>query len=145
MAAKFQKEILIPDTSLVVKWFIQEPDSELADRVLDEIIQEKWSLVAPELLRYELTHVFWKNRSRGFGEKDILQAFKELQNLSLKEVPLRSLFSMSVKMVFLYHITIYDAFFAALAKSLHGTLGTFDQELIKRLKKDSSIKILNFS
>lgn len=145
MAVKTSPEILIPDTSLVVKWFIDEPDSELADHLLDEIIQEKWSLAAPELLRCELTHVFWKNRSRGFDEKNTLQAFKELQNLGLKEVPLLSLFPLSLKMVFLYNITIYDAFFVALAKSLHGILGTFDQKLIKQLKKDSAIRILDFS
>ena len=49
--------MIVVDASVVVKWFHQEEDTSLAEIVRDRLINEKESVVIPNLLFYEVANV----------------------------------------------------------------------------------------
>lgn len=52
---------LVVDASVAVKWLIEEPASELADRLLDD----DHDLLAPELLLAEVLNAAWRRQRQG--------------------------------------------------------------------------------
>lgn len=135
---------LVLDTSVAAKWFMNEPDSEKAALVLDQVVKGRWQLTAPELLRYELAHVFWKRRRLGYHRGQCELALNELKLLGLQEAPTASLFPRALEIAYSLEIAVYDACYVALAQALKGSLATFDKELIKRVEKRSAIPIITF-
>jgi predicted nucleic acid-binding protein len=136
--------VLILDASAAAKWFINEPDSDRTAELLEQISQGKWQLASPELLRYELTHVFWKRRVVGYSRSQLEHALHELEVLGIQYAPLSTLFPRALEVAYRLEIAIYDAFYVALAQALKGTFATFDVELMKRLRRHSSLSIYSF-
>jgi predicted nucleic acid-binding protein len=136
--------VLVLDASAAAKWFLNEPDADKTAELLEQTSQGRWQLAAPELLRYELTHVFWKRRKLGYSRGQLDLALRELEALGLQYASLASLFSPALDVVYRMDVAIYDAFYVALAQALKGTLVTFDVELMKRVKKNSSLPIYTF-
>jgi predicted nucleic acid-binding protein len=52
---------LVVDASVAIKWMIDEPDSDIADRLLDG----GHDLLAPELIIAEVISAAWKQRRLG--------------------------------------------------------------------------------
>jgi len=50
------------DTSVIVKWFMTEKNSDKAEKLLDDLIDEKIEVVIPISLLYELANVLWVRR-----------------------------------------------------------------------------------
>ncbi len=138
-------DVLILDASAAAKWFINESDSDQTAELLEQTSQGQWQLAAPDLLRYELTHVFWKRRSLGYTRRQLELGLRELEVLGLQYVPLPSLFPHALETAYLLDIAIYDAFYVALAQLFKGVLATFDEDLLKKIKKRSSIRAYHFS
>ena len=135
--------VLILDASVVAKWFVQEEDSAKADRLLDAIGQGQWRAAIPSLLRAELAHVLWKKKGQGYDRDMTVYVFEELDKLSLDEVSVEQLFPLALDASYAYDITIYDAFYVALAEAIGGTLVTFDKDLIKKAKRHSTATFLH--
>ena len=135
---------LILDASAAAKWFIHEPEAEKTDRLLTEVAEGRWLLMAPELLRCELAQVFWKHRGAGYSWHQARQAHRELENLGLVEVPLSALFPKTIETAYAFEISVYDAAYVTLAQGCRGTLATFDQGLLKKIRRQSRVQIYAF-
>ena len=73
------------DTSVVVKWFLNEPDSYLAERFLEAVETGAIHALAPTSLFYEVANVFWVRRRDGVTSElaaGFLAALKQV-NLTL--------------------------------------------------------------
>jgi len=57
------------DTSVVVKWFIEEKDSNKAIKILEYYKLGELTIVAPDLVIYEFVNVLRYNRSFSKTEK----------------------------------------------------------------------------
>jgi len=138
-------ELLVLDASVVAKWFINEPDSSVASNLLLEAASGRWLFAVPELLRLELSHIFWKHRGAGYTSRQLQLAFRELERIGAQEVPLAALLPKAVNLAYKADIAVYDACYVALGQSLKSSFATFDRLLIKQIRKYSLVPIHVFS
>ena len=141
MAEKPKPQILVIDASVAAKWFINEPDSPIAGKLLEEAVAGRWVFAAPDLMRLELSHVFWKRRAAGYTQKQLEHALQELGRLGMQEAPMSLLLSKAVELAYQAELAVYDACYAALALSLKSALATFDQDLMKKIKRHSLLPL----
>jgi predicted nucleic acid-binding protein len=73
---------LVVYSSVVVKWFIPDPYSTEARRILSEYEKGAISLLAPDLINAEVGNVIWKKQAfQGLATadaQDIIMAFRRL-------------------------------------------------------------------
>lgn len=114
----------IVDASVMASWLFGESRGEEAYRMM-----EGDSLLAPELLPYELSNVaLVKCRNHPKQKDKIHEAFQQVFNLDdLKLVTVD--FSAVLPLATRKSITTYDASYLHLARTLEVPLLTFDQKL----------------
>jgi predicted nucleic acid-binding protein len=118
---------LVVDASVAIKWLIDEPDSELADRLLDGA----HDFMAPELIIPEVLSAAWKRRRLGeiadaqfdgivIRILDGLISCRSLQSLALRAAAIARELDHPV----------YDCFYLALAEAEEAPLVTSDRRLV---------------
>jgi len=74
---------LVVDASVAIKWFVAEPLSTEARRILDDYQAGTLSLVAPDLINAEFGNIVWKKRTfQGLGAGDakaLIDGFRKLE------------------------------------------------------------------
>jgi len=50
----------VVDASVVLKWFLPEPDSAAADLLLEKFLNDEVELLAPDLMLVEAANALWK-------------------------------------------------------------------------------------
>lgn len=131
----------VVDTSIVVKWLNteRENDIELANRLLEDALNGKIELVAPELVKYEVANVLLFSKKLSPNEADIVLA--QFYTLPIHFAP--DFEELSVDSFDLAHslgITYYDAAFLAVAKYYDAILIT---ENIKHQGKATDIEVIS--
>jgi predicted nucleic acid-binding protein len=59
------KMMYVIDTSVVVKWFVKEKDSDVALEILEHYRSGNFTIIVPDLLIYEFTNVLrYKNEEK---------------------------------------------------------------------------------
>ncbi|MBI2641788.1 type II toxin-antitoxin system VapC family toxin [Candidatus Roizmanbacteria bacterium] len=120
-------EKVVVDSSVVVKWFVEEAGSQDARKLLRKHENETITLFAPDILILEVMNglffkaAFPKNELEGVLEK-LFQA--ELQLISLEE----GLVQKTLELVVKERITFYDGLFITLARELECPLITNDNK-----------------
>ena len=124
-----EKQEKVIDASVVVKWFLNEENSDKAISLKDSLLKSELILIAPDLIILEVLNTLLYKKHR---EKELLIANKMMWELNLKLVRINSdIISKAVENSIKYHITIYDALYVTLAQ-IYGTfLITADKELYK--------------
>lgn len=121
------------DTSVAVKWFSQEKDTDSALLLRDAMITKKIQVQAPDLLLYELANAL---RYRpGYVNKDVKLVVQSVYDMGIQFVkPDGSLIEHAVRLAFQYDITVYDGCFLALAIITNAPLLSADNRLINKAK-----------
>jgi predicted nucleic acid-binding protein len=52
--------VYVVDASVVLKWFLPEKDSGLADSLLEDFLNGDAELIAPDLILLEAANALWK-------------------------------------------------------------------------------------
>ncbi len=124
-----RQKTLIADASVIVKWFLNEENSDKARVIRSNLERGNISLIVPELLFLEISNSLKYNK---ISEKNIIIANKILFDAGFivfklnEEIMLKAIEN-SVR----YNITIYDALYITIAQ-LHGVfMITADKELYK--------------
>lgn len=105
----------VVDTSVALKWFSKEKDSEKADKLLKTLESKQIEIYLPELAKYELGNALFKGKRLSY-----VQARAILETLYM--LPLNfvaedfKLAKTSYRLAEKLNITYYDACFLALAK-----------------------------
>jgi predicted nucleic acid-binding protein len=125
----FQDALL--DTSVAVKWFVTEEDSERALNLQQAHLRDDLQLHAPDILLMELANAL---RYAGLSEERILQNLETVPALGVEIIPfsidvLNSAVSLSLE----HDIAVYDAYFLALAQTMEIPLITADRKMLSRL------------
>jgi predicted nucleic acid-binding protein len=120
------------DTSVVVKWFIREEDSEKAADLRHAHGRAELLLHAPDILLMELTNAL--RYSPLVSVEQIPQALRLFPGLGITIIPfdLGALIS-SVTLSLEHDLAVYDAYFVALAQALEMPLITADRKMLSRL------------
>ncbi len=129
MIYPFQDALL--DTSVAVKWFVTEEDSERALNLQQAHLRDDLQLHAPDILLMELANAL---RYAGLSEERILQNLETVPALGVEIIPfsidvLNSAVSLSLE----HDIAVYDAYFLALAQTMEIPLITADRKMLSRL------------
>jgi predicted nucleic acid-binding protein len=115
------------DASVAAKWLAPEPDSPLAEALLDD------EMIAPDLLFAEVGNILWKKQLR--GEMDA--AATQVGSRWLLQVPVHvhdsaSLLADALALALRLHHPVYDCFYLALAQRVDAPLVTADRQLHAR-------------
>jgi len=137
------REIVI-DASVVVKWFIEEKDSDKALLIRDSFIGGKVELYVPTLLYFEVLNAL--KYSQLFKPSDLEDAGESLENYGFKVITIKDeIRKHMINAAIDYDLSIYDASYLGLSIGLEMLLYTADEKIIKKLpltlkKKVKSLK-----
>ena len=135
------EENFVIDSSIVIKWFCQEEDTEKSLFLREKYIQGELELVSPDLLLYEIANALRYNKN--LSEEDVKEAAESILKLGINIiVPTKEVMDTAISLARKYDITVYDAYFLALAKVIKFTLVTADQKLHAKVKGKEPIKLL---
>lgn len=129
------------DASVILKWFIEENDSEKARAILNRYIKGDFIIVVPDFLLYEVANVL--KYSGAFTEKEIIEAVTSLYDLDIKIISsLPDVIKTMIKLTFQKGITSYDAIYLALAIELQVPFITADVRLYQKVSDIKFVKLL---
>lgn len=132
------------DSSVVLSWLFEDELSKSSSAILDSIIYESYTCLAPYLIRFEVPNAVLMalKRKRISHEiaKKILVFFDilpiEIDTGSQLQTT-KTIYSIAEK----HGLTIYDASYLELAMRLQLNLATYDKDLIKAAKVEK-VKVL---
>jgi len=118
--------IAVVDSSVVIKWFVDEEDAELA---LD---LRRLALVAPDLILAECVNVFWKKVRKGeYAAPDAALAIRSLERAGIALVACHGLAVRTHEISMQLDHPAYDCFYLALCEARGLPLITSDGSLAK--------------
>jgi predicted nucleic acid-binding protein len=128
-------EKVVPDASVVVKWYNLEPDTEKALQLRRDYASRQVELVAPYLISYEVANSLRYNPD--FGAEDVKSAITDLLNMQMN---LQLLDDEQVRrateLAFKHGITLYDSAYLAVAEAGDMMLYTADDKLITKVASE---------
>ncbi len=126
-----EKGQFVVDSSVVTKWFLSEPGSDLAISLRDKFATGALGLAVPTLLFYEVINTL--RYSGAFNAQDLTQAATSLSRYRFEVWrPRGKLLELSAEMSLREEITAYDACYVALAERTGTKLITEDKDLIEK-------------
>ncbi|MBI4374620.1 MAG: type II toxin-antitoxin system VapC family toxin [Deltaproteobacteria bacterium] len=120
--------MIVVDSSVALKWFREEPGSDLARGL---IYEKPSAMAAPDLLLYEFCNVLALSQ---LSLNEIFEALERLYQLNLQFfIQPAAGFRRAIGLSRQFGISVYDASFVALAESLNIDLVTADQKLARKV------------
>lgn len=127
-------QTIVVDASVVIKWFIPEADSDKAVKLRDRHIEGSLTLMAPDLLVYEVANALSYHPDLSVDEiKEDLEALLML-DLDLIQ-PSGEFVSSIAEDARKYSVSVYDSSYLALAEATSSSLITADRKLYDKAKK----------
>lgn len=132
----------ILDASVIIKWFIDEPDSNQALAYLNTFQNGRITIIAPSLLFYELGNILV---SKKVAVDMVGEVMTMLLNLGLESEDIglrwfRRIYQNAAE----YSITFYDAAYITLLQKENCQFITADKKLFEKVHKIfSGIKLLS--
>ena len=117
---------VIADTSVVIKWVVQEVGSDLAAGLIDH------QPVAPDLLRAELANVLSTKVHRKELTAEQGLAGQVASEAALTFLPSMMFAPRALEIALDLGHPAYDCFYLALAEKLEGTVVTADTRFVRR-------------
>ena len=134
MSGLSERAAVVPDTSVIVKWFRQ--GEILADRALalrGAYLDGRIAISVPSLAAYELANVL--RYKEDLTTEQVQTAVESLFDVGWEWVmPSSAVMHRAVEIARACETTVYDAVFVALAESLGATFVTADERLAHRLE-----------
>lgn len=129
------------DSSVIVKWFCQEEDTDLALKFREGYVNGDVNVAFPDLVIYEIANALRYNQK--LTEDDVKNSINSLIDLGMDIiVPTKKVTESAISLAFKYDITLYDAYFVALAKELGFEFVTADDNFYKKVKNLNLVKLL---
>lgn len=130
--------LLVIDASVAVKWFVVEPHREKALRIREGYARGVIELLAPSLIQYEVGNAI--RFHPGSAPEHVAEAVQSILGMQMGggEVSAASAEAAS-RIAFEEEITMYDAFYLALAERSRARLVTDDRRLYRKVRKRRSM------
>ncbi len=119
-------EPVVVDASIACVWFVDEPERESADRLLES----RAPMLAPDLMAAETANALWKKlRRREMDRVQVEQAVTNLLALGITWTPSAALLRPAVSLAAELGHPLYDCLYLALAGARSVRLATLDKRL----------------
>ncbi|MFH1736670.1 MAG: type II toxin-antitoxin system VapC family toxin [Actinomycetota bacterium] len=130
------------DSSVLVKWFVEEQDSNSAIRIRNDSVAGKIDIATAELAYYELANAL--RNSRVLSESDVHRAVEAVRAERILVMPfdLGGL-HVAIENAFEYGLSLYDAYFVALADLEGMRLVTADKQLAAKVQGRGDVVTLS--
>lgn len=129
--------IVVVDTSIVIKWIIDEPDSDTATALLARWISNGAVIIAPALLAYEIANVLYQRLRKNLITIDEAEQLLTYVLLKAVELDTTQNHALNVRAIRLSHQfslpAVYDAHYLALAEREGCEYWTADRRLLNAL------------
>lgn len=123
------------DASVVLKWFVDEEDSDQALRLREEFYRRKREIIVPDLPLFEVANALRYNPS--FTGEEIEEAVKTLFDMGIEIItPTYPLLAKAVELAKSLDVTCYDAAYLALAEELGFEFITADEKFYRKVSKE---------
>src|SRR5690349_21907114 len=114
------KKAVVVDTSIVLKWVLDEPDSTLALALLTRWFNDEIVIQAPALLTYEVANALFQRVRKGeIAAESAWQAFEDalFPELMLNFIEYTEISKRAILLAHQYNLpATYDAHYLALAE-----------------------------
>lgn len=121
--------MLVLDASVAIKWFKEEPGSDIAERVA-----LSGDLVAPDLLLVEVGNAGWRAVRMGLMRREQTFAIPTALRRYIGEFrPIEPLVPRALAIAHMLDHPLYDCVYLALAESLARPVITADRRLLARV------------
>lgn len=130
----------VVDTSVVVKWYSEEPDTPKALLLFDQLQAGEVEVYSPELLMYEVGNALCKKKK--FTKSELSRALTALFYSGIELAPLDiTLAHAALEFMIDYALTFYDSAYAALSYTMNIPLITADVKDHKKIKEIEIIEL----
>lgn len=133
--------LVVVDANVIVKWFVPEEYSEFAEAILDDHLDGRIIVTAPSYALLEVMNALRKYVVRGIMRPtDVLESLDILAEIKVcfRDVD-GGLLKKAVEYAFAKGVTVYDAYYIVLAKSIDAPFYTADDKLLRQLSGSESI------
>ena len=135
---------IIVDANVIVKWFIEENNSNNAKILRSKFIDGEIELIAPSLLYFEVLNAL--KYSKLFTQAELNDAGESLENYGFNIITIqKEIREFMIKIAVEYDMSIYDASYLGLSIAMGGTLYTADEKILKKLPKSLKKYVKNLS
>ena len=125
---------LVVDSSVVVKWFVVEPYSAEARKILDEYQNGSISFLAPDLINAEFGNIIWKKHIfQGLAAMDAQNIVDDFRALQFTLVSTAALLDDAYKLAVKHRRTVYDSLYLALSLREGCQFVTADEKLVNAI------------
>ncbi len=129
------------DSSVIIKWFSEEENTGTALELRKSYIEGNANIACPDLIAYEIANALRYNHN--LSEADVKNSLNSLMSMGISIiVPTKIVIESAIEIAYQYDITIYDAYFVALAKEIQFKHITADEKLYNKIKKLNFVKLL---
>ena len=132
-----ERQTKIVDASIILKWFLNEEDSDKALILKEKYMQKEILLIIPDLLFIEVANVL-KYKKQNLEKINMANEYLWDLQLNIKGINKDFLYK-AIEISLKYNLTVYDSIYIALAQSYDCELITADEELAKC----PNVKLLN--
>jgi predicted nucleic acid-binding protein len=134
-------EEIVVDASVAVKWFSEEEGSDKALELRNGHIDGKTTLIAPDLLVYEVANAL--RFKPGLNPQLMVKALDDLFGLQIDLMaPSSELVRRGSEIAFEYEITAYDSCYLSLGEILGTEVVTADDKLYEKAKGCGFLRLL---
>ena len=122
---------LVVDSSVAIKWFVVEPYSADARRILEDYQAGLVSFSAPDLIYAEVGNIVWKKQTmQGLDPADAREILESLRSITFRITPASDLLEEAYRIAVKYQRTVYDSLYLALSLREQSQFVTADERLV---------------
>lgn len=122
---------LVVDASVAIKWFVPEPLSPEARRILDDYQAGSLTLLAPDLINAEVGNIVWKKQAfQGLDAGDARMVIDEFCKLVIVLTPTGDLLADAYGLAVMHRRSVYDSLYLALTIREGCQFITADERLV---------------
>ena len=126
---------VVIDSSVAVKWFVNEPDSPIAHQILDVYREGRLTMLAPTLIYAEVASIIWKKCVlQGMGAAPVQNVLDDFRLLDFETIPISELVDDALRLAVEHRRTVYDALYLALCQREQCPFVTSDERLVNAVK-----------
>ena len=125
---------IVVDSSVAIKWFVVEPYSDEARKILDEYKAGEINLLAPDLINAEVGNIVWKkHRLQALNVEEAREIIDTFGNITFTFTSCTDLLNKAYDLAIAHERTVYDMMYVALSQKENCQFVTADERMVNAI------------